>query len=367
MNPRRIGADFKVFSRGYIRNRVGLFFALVFPIILIGLFGLIFSATGSSTVTLYTENFDHHSPASVAFLSALNQTGAVTVDVVSLPANQGFATWLAQQGHTVGLIVPVGFQSAYANHTPTNVTLFTDPQDQASGGIAAGAISGVANYYNLKASNGTQIVGLQEQQVGSQVYKYIDFLVPGLIGFSILTSPMFSLVEISSTYRKDHLFRQLSLTPLTRGEWLTAKALWYIVLTFLSAAIMIAFGVFAFGAHLTFTLGLVPFLILGPFFFVSLGMLAGSISRTPESAAILGNIITFPMMFLSGTFFPVSNFPPFLQKVVYILPLYYVIDGMNQVMLFQNTSRALLDIAVIGIGGVLVFVAAISVFKWRDE
>jgi ABC-type polysaccharide/polyol phosphate export permease len=63
----------------------------------------------------------------------------------------------------------------------------------------------------------------------------------------------------------------------------------------------------------------------------------------------------------------VSSFPPFLQKVVYILPLYYVIDGMNQVMLFQNTSRALLDLAVIAIGGALVFVAAISVFKWRDE
>ncbi|HEV8049239.1 MAG TPA: ABC transporter permease, partial [Thermoplasmata archaeon] len=270
MKPRRILADFSVFARGYIRNRVGLFFALVFPIILIGLFGLIFSGTGASAVTLYTENFDHNSPASVAFLNSLNESGAVKVDVVSPPSNLGFASWLAQQGYTVGLIVPAGFQSAYANHTSINVTLFTDPQDQASGGIAAGAIEGVANFYNLKASNGTEIVGVQELQVGSQVYKYIDYLVPGLIGFSILTSPMFSLVEISSTYRKDHLFRQLSLTPLTRGEWLTAKALWYIVLTFLSAALMIAFGVVAFGAHLTFSIGLVPFLILGPFFFVSL-------------------------------------------------------------------------------------------------
>ncbi|HEV8049634.1 MAG TPA: ABC transporter permease, partial [Thermoplasmata archaeon] len=75
----------------------------------------------------------------------------------------------------------------------------------------------------------------------------------------------------------------------------------------------------------------------------------------------------FPMMFLSGTFFPVSSFSPPLKVFAHILPLFYVIDGMNQVMLFQNTSRALLDLAVIAIGGALVFVAAISVFKWRDE
>ena len=153
------------------------------------------------------------------------------------------------------------------------------------------------------------------------------------------------MVEISSTYRKDHLFRQLSLTPLTKAEWLTAKILWYIVLTVISAAIMIAVGVGAFGAHVRFCLGLLPFLVLGPFFFVSLGMLAGSVAKTPESAAVLGNIITFPMMFLSGTFFPVSSFPTGLQTVAHALPLYYVIDGMNQVMLFHNNARAAVDLA----------------------
>jgi ABC-2 type transport system permease protein len=367
VNPKRIGADFLVFSRGFVRNPVGLFFSLVFPIILIGLFGLIFSVSGTTTVTVYTENLDHHSPASVAFLSALNNSSYVHVQVVTPVTGQTFASWLAQQGDTVGLIVPAGFQANYTNHTPVNVTLYTDPSDATSGGIAQFVLTGVANSYNLASSHGTAIIGTTNQQVGSQVYKYIDYLVPGLIGFSILTSPMFALVEISSTYRKDHLFRQLSLTPLTKGEWLTAKILWYVVLTIISAAIMIAVGVYVFGADVGFTVGLLPFLVLGPFFFVSLGMLAGSVSRTPESAAVLGNIITFPMMFLSGTFFPVSSFPAGLQAVAHILPLYYVIDGMNQVMLFPNNTRALIDLGVILIGGVVVFIAAIAAFKWRDE
>ncbi|MCI4370555.1 MAG: ABC transporter permease, partial [Thermoplasmata archaeon] len=273
----------------------------------------------------------------------------------------------AKQGDSVGLIVPAGFQANYTSHTPVNLTLYTDPSDAASGGIAQFVVTGVANGYNLGASHGSPIIGTTNQQVGSQVLKYIDFLVPGLIGFSILTSPMFAMVEISSTYRKDHLFRQLSLTPLTKGEWLFAKILWYVVLTIISAAIMIAVGVFAFGAHVGFSLGLLPFLVLGPFFFVSLGMLAGSVARTPESAAVLGNIVTFPMMFLSGTFFPVSGFPPALQQVAHVLPLYYVIDGMNQVMLFHNNTRAIVDLGVILVGGIVVFIGAIVAFKWRDE
>ncbi|HKV89857.1 MAG TPA: ABC transporter permease [Thermoplasmata archaeon] len=367
MNARRIGSDFVVFTKGYLRNPIGLFFSLLFPIILIGLFGLIFAFSGSNTVTIYTENLDHHSATSIAFLDALNKTGAVKVQVVSPVTNESFGTWLAQQSYTVGLVIPAGLQAAYANHSSVNVTVYTNPQDAQSSGIALGAVNGVSNGFNLKAAGGSPIVGEVDQNVGSQVLKYIDYLVPGLIGFSILTNPMFSMVEISSTYRKDHLFRQLSLTPLTKGEWLSAKILFYVVLTFISAAIMIAFGVGVFGAHVGFTLGLVPFMFLGPFFFVSLGMLAGSVARTPEIAAVVGQIITFPMMFLSGTFFPVSGFSPFLQNIAHILPLYYVIDGMNQVMLFHNDARALFDFAIVLVGGLVIFVGAIVAFQWREE
>jgi ABC-2 type transport system permease protein len=96
-------------------------------------------------------------------------------------------------------------------------------------------------------------------------------------------------------------------------------------------------------------------------------MLAGSAARSPETAAVIGNIVTFPMMFLSGTFFPVAGFPDYLQTFAHFLPLYYVIDGMNQVMLFSNPAGAARDVVVVLVGAVLIFIAAIWVFKWRDE
>ena len=376
MKLSHVGADFRIVARTYFRNPVALFFSLIFPIILIALFGLIFSATGSGATTLVVVNEDHnpngigYTNESVQFLAALNSTTVVSVKVVSV-SPQNFSSYLGSNDYSTGMIIPAGFQEDYALHKPVNLSVFTNPQDAAAGGTVLGAVQGVAAAFNLHAvcSTGScsPVIGFTTQNVGSQVYKYIDYLIPGLIGFAILTSPMFSMVDIASSYRKDGIFRELSLTPITRAEWLTSRILWYVVLTFVTSAIMIGAGTFLFGAHVTLTLGVIPFLVVGPFFFVSLGMLAGSVAKTPESAALIGNIITFPMMLLSGTFFQVSLMPPELQAFARILPLYYVIDGMNQVMLFSNTSRAFTDLLVVLIGALVVFLLAVRLFKWRDE
>jgi len=370
VKPRRIGADIVVVARGYYRNPAALFFSLIFPLILISLFGLIFSTSGSGAVTLQVLDEDGHSPLAVQFLSALNNTTIVKVQLVDpgSVAPGEFAAWLGQQGDPVGLLIPADFSSNVSANRSVDLTVFANPQDASAAGEALFAVSGVANAFNLYHAHGTELIQVPPSKgVGSEIYTYIDYLIPGLIGFSILTSPMFSMVDVTSSYRKEGLFRQLSLTPLTRGEWLTSRVLWYVVLTFAAAAIMLGIGIEGFGAHVSIGPGMLPFLLAGPFFFVSLGMLAGSVAPTPESAAVIGNIITFPMMFLSGTFFPVSDFPPGLQTFAHVLPLYYVIDGMNQVMLFHNTTRAVTDLLVVVVAGVVVFLLAIRLFRWRDD
>jgi ABC-2 type transport system permease protein len=370
MRARNIAADFRIVSRTYFRNPVALFFSLIFPIILIALFGLIFSGAGTTTATLIVVNDDHNpgggfTPLSVAFLNALNNTTVVKVQVVSI-GSQNFSTYLGANGDSAGLVIPSGFQYDYTHNISVKLVVYTNPQDAASAGAVLGAMQGVVDGFNCGPSC-VQTISYTNHNVGSAVYTYIDYLIPGLVGFSILTSPMFSMVDIASSYRKDGIFRELSLTPLTRSEWLCSRILWYVALTFVTATIMIGAGVVLFGAHVTISLGLVPFLIIGPFFFVSLGMLSGTVAKTPESAALIGNIITFPMMFLSGTFFQVSSMPPGLQAFARILPLYYVIDGMNQVMLFSNTSRAITDIIIVLVAAIVVFLLAIRLFKWRDE
>ena len=249
-----------------------------------------------------------------------------------------------------------------------NVTVYGNPTSSTSG-IVSGTVGGYANYFNLNyyKQNAIPIIGITSATVNTQQTKYIDFLIPGLIGFSILTSPMFSLVNISSEYKKTKLFKQLSLTPLTKMEWLTSKVLWYIVLTIAGFLLMVGVGVFAFGAHVTLSVGLIPFLILGPMLFAALGMLVGTVTKSPETAGVIGNIVTFPMMFLSGTFFPISTMPQYLQTVAHVLPLFYVIEGLNNVMVYGNITGALIDFAVLAVITAVIFTLAVRLFKWRED
>jgi ABC-2 type transport system permease protein len=175
------------------------------------------------------------------------------------------------------------------------------------------------------------------------------------------------MVNITSEYKKTKLFKQLSLTPLHKMEWLASKVIWYIILSTISFLLLVAVGVYGFGAHMTLTVWLIPFLILGPMLFCSTGMLVGTITKSIESASVLGNIITFPMMFLSGTFFPISTMPEYLRNFAHVLPLFYIVEGLNNVMVYANYAGALVDIAVTAVITVIVFVAAAKLFKWRED
>jgi ABC-2 type transport system permease protein len=362
-NARRIISDLRLFGRGYLRNPAGLFFGLIFPVILILIFGAIFSSGFSGTITLYYQNHDS-GQVSASFLNTLNGTG--TVKLVSVSDSENFTQYLSAHSASDGLIIPSNFSASYLAGQRVNVTLYGNPS-QSSSSIVMGTVTGVINGFNLARYGGSSIIGISQTTANAQVTKYIDFLIPGLVGFSILVSPMFSLVNISSEYKRTKLFKQLSLTPLTKIEWLASKVLFYILLSASSFILMTVVGVFVFGADIVLSLWLIPFLVLGPMFFASLGMLVGTISKSTETASVVGNIITFPMMFLSGTFFPISLMPSYLQYIAHVLPLFYIIDGLNSVMIYGNYVQALIDLAVVTAITTIAFVAAARLFKWRED
>ncbi len=368
VSGKRIVSDFKVFSRGYLRNKFGLFFGLIFPVILILIFGAIFSGGSNGTINVYTQNNDN-GPISSNFLTAINQSTTIRVITVN---TTDFSKYLADHSASDGIIIPQNFSADYLAGHPVNLTVYGNPTSSSSG-IVSGTVGGYANYFNLnyfqqKYKDTTPpIIGIASATVNTQQTKYIDFLIPGLIGFSILTSPMFSLVNISSEYKKTKLFKQLSLTPLTKMEWLTSKVLWYIVLTIAGFLLMVGVGVFAFGAHVALNVGLIPFLVLGPMLFAALGMLVGTVTKNPETAGVIGNIVTFPMMFLAGTFFPISIMPTYLQSIAHVLPLFYIVEGLNNVMVYGNTAGALIDLAVVAVITAVIFGLAVKLFKWRED
>jgi len=360
---KRIFSDLSVYRRQYLRNRTGFFFALVFPVILILIFGAIFSGGSSGPITVYAQNHDS-GPLGAQFIRAMNSTNATRIYL--LPNNQSLTQYLQSNSGYIGIYVPQIFSLSLESGKRVNVTVYSNPSDT-SGQIVLGVANGIVNAFNLRIANATAVVGLQSQNVVSKSYSYIDFLIPGLIGFSILTSPMFSMVNVSSEYKKSKFFKQLSLTPLTKGEWLVSKVIWYVFLSIISFLLMTLFGIVAFHAHVGINAAIIPFLVVGPLFFVSLGMLVGTVTKSVESAGIVGNIVTFPMMFLSGTFFPISLMPTYLQAFAHVLPLFYLIEGLNNVMVYNNYSQALTDVVVLLVISALVFVLAVRFFKWRED
>jgi ABC-2 type transport system permease protein len=365
-----MAAELRVYARGNLRSREGFFFTLVFPIILVLLFGAIFSGGSVSQTTVYVQNHDTGSLGAL-FISALNSTSNNCSPSASgglcmrpVPMDQNFSQYLSSRSASDGIVIPSDFSMRYTANQKVNVTLFGNPASTTSA-IVSGITSEVVNVFNLHGTTGA--IGIAPRTAVSSSYKYIDFLIPGLIGFAALTSPMFAMVNISSTYRRDKVFKLLSLTPLTKTEWLISKIIWYIGTTVVSFILMTLVGTYAFGAHIALNWGIAMFLVIGPLFFVSLGMLVGTITNSPESAAVVGNLVTFPMMFLSGTFFPVSAMPMYLQGVAHVLPLYYLIDGLTNVMIYGNYGPALFDVGLLVALSIVVFGLAVRFFRWRED
>jgi len=366
MNLGRALAYFPTFARICFRSRLGVFMTLIFPVMLILVFGAIFTNTGSTRVPLSVENLDHNSPLSQQFLAGLNATGVVSVSLVS-PTVGNLSDYVTHNSLVAGLVIPQGFGATLTNRSPVRLLLFTNPSSAVAAGEVQGAVQGVANGMDLRIAGGSPLVTYVDLNAGGHIFTVIDYLVPGLIGFSVLVSPMMQMVNLSSTWKREKLFRELSLTPLSRGEWLFATLLWYVVLALVSTVLLTGLGTLLFGAHVTLTPLALPFLIVGPVLFVSIGLLAGTVSKTPEVAGMIGNVITFPMMFLSGTFYPVSMFPSWLVPVAHALPLYYLIDGLNASLLFGNVSTALTDLVIVTILAAAFAFAATQAFTWREE
>lgn len=365
MKLRNISADLKVYAKSYLRSKSAVFFVFIFPLILMLIFGSIFSGSGSTSVPLYVQNLDQNGTLSSQFISTLNSTEIVTIHMI--PDNVNIQTYVSQHSISAALLIPANF-SAEATSTGGHVALtYYNNPSVSSSGVAQSAISYAVQLFNNHFQLPDQIVSLTSTSVTSHATKYIDFLIPGLIGLVILTSPMFSMTFIVSSYKKEKIFRQLSLTPLTKSEWFLAKFIWYLIISALSAIEIAAIGIFLFNSELRLSTLMIPFLVIGVFMFTSLGILAGSLSKSEESASVIGNVITFPMMFLSGTFFPIAIMPSWLQTFAHVLPLYYIIDGLNSITIYTNYSSAFLDLTVSLVVAAVIFILMVARFNWKEE
>jgi len=365
----RILADLLSFGRQYMRSRVGAFFTFIFPILLILLFGAIFTQGGSSAFTLATQDIDN-TTMSRTYLDALNGTGLVKISM--LPRNVNIEAYIRDNSLSVALQIPWAFEQdvmtcmAATTQCHVNLTLYGDPS-KSTFGVAQGVLQAVAQQMNFYLANATAVVGVNVKSVASSQYSYMDYFLPGIVGMTVMTTSMYSMTSICGEYRTRRYFKLLATTTLRKYEWLTSKILWYILSLVLSLFVTVGVGMLVWDVHVLIGPIALAFIAVGALLFTSLGMLFGTIVRDPESGVAVANAIGFPMMFLSGSFWPLEQMPSYLQTVSRALPLTYLNAGLRDTMVFGNTSGALLNLAVVSVLAVALFLLSAKLVSWKER
>lgn len=201
-------------------------------------------------------------------------------------------------------------------------------------------------------------------------FKTIDFILPGQLGFSLLAGSIFGTAFIFFNMRQTLVLKRFFATPVRREVIVLSEGIARMVFQIITAIIIIGVGYFAFDYHLINgfnTVAQMIFLcIIGVMVFMGFGFSVSGLAKSESSIPPLANMITMPQFLLAGTFFPIDNFPKWLQPLCKIMPLTYLNDALRKTAFDgANLWDLRIDIIVLLIWGVLVYALASRVFKWE--
>ena len=369
MNLRIVGVDFLYSIRSWSRSRGTVFWSLLFPVMLILLFGAIFSGMGDSKYTIYVQDLDN-TDMSQSLVTILNKTGILNIKNVS--TNQPITDYIKENNIKNLIVIPKGYENDVTNSfvdpdMKVNLTYYYDPTETQTNQILRSVISSVLEGLNMQLTQGKTIIGLSEQSTITENFGFIDFFIPGMIGFTIMQQSIYGSIERNTKFRKDGILRKLLTTPITRSEWILAKMLFMLFLAFISTSVAIGVGVLAFGIKVNINLLTIVIVIATSFLFSGIGMIIGRFVKEEETADMAAGAISFPMMFLAGTFFAVESMPAIIQIIARALPLFYVNEGLRNAMIYMNQTEALINGGIVLIFAAIFFIAGVILTKWKED
>jgi ABC-2 type transport system permease protein len=351
--------------KSYTRDRAALFWTLAFPLIFIFMFGLIFQGGGSPGLTLGWADEDG-SPAATTLREAFDGLNGIEVEA----ADRETSLASMREGKVDAVIVvPAGYGAAIAagpggTAGPTSIVVYTDPSRSNLAGSVQQAVGAVLGAVNLAGR--PPLVVAAQQTLQTQDLNFISYFVPSMLGLSVMQVGIFAAVPLVAD-REKLILKRLAATPLKRWQLVGSNVLMRLLIALAQAVIIVAVGVAFFGVEITGPLALTVFFVsLGAVAFLALGYVVASFAKTEDSANGMTSVIQFPMMFLSGTFFPIEAMPAPLQTVARLIPLTYLSDALRQVMV-GGAAFAPLSVCVAVLVGWLVVCFAIAArkFQWQ--
>jgi ABC-2 type transport system permease protein len=213
----------------------------------------------------------------------------------------------------------------------------------------------------------TDPVAAQDELMREAGSRYIDFLIPGLLGMNLMGGSIWSMGFAIVDARRRKLMKRLVATPMPRHYFLLSFLISRLAMLVVEVGAFLAFGVLVFGVPIRGSLALVAVIcVVGSLAFGALGLLISSRARTIEAASGLMNVTMLPMWILSGVFFSSQRFPDAVQPVIAALPLTALNDALRATMLQGATAAQIApQLGVLAAWLLVCFPLALKLFKWR--
>jgi len=369
------------------RNRMGLVLLILMPIFMMVMVGYIYPSDNSMsnvTIALVNEDIGYGGYTNASStLTAILENTSNSIDWMSLTTASSFdeVRAMIQRGDVdAGIVISSDFSSSIMNGQQGTITLVTDQSNLQMSSLLQSVLQGVFDQLGtglaqqnvqslgVDPSNSLAVVkpyNVQTEGAIEGTFTYFDFVAPGIIAMTVMMSVMTGLPAAISEERESGTLDGMMVAPISRLSVILGKTLAQIGRGLLQGSIIIVIAVTLFGVTIHGSILVVfALLLLCVFSFVGLGIVLTSFTKDQETAVMLMTTIMFPMMFLSGVFFPTEQMPWFMQTISKFLPLTYVADSLRKVMVLgADISMLTTELAIlIGFGTVMIAIA-VPVFK----
>ena len=341
------------------RDRASLFWTFFLPLVIMIIFGLLnFGELGKVDLGIVDQA---QNDASAAFINELSGIDALRIATGAAETEQA---QLADGQRDVVVILPPDFA---ATENPAVVRAFYHGGRAGESQVGISILRSALDELNFAITEAERPVTLDARPVAARNLGYIDFLMPGVIGMSIMQLGLFSVAFSFVTMKREGVLRRLLATPLNPATLLIAQVITRLIVVVVQTLILAGVAIFLFGAEFAGNFFAVLLAAtLGGAVFLALGFAVSGWARSEQQAAPLANIVSLPMMFLSGVFFSRDVLPDILQRITDYLPLTYLVEAIRG-MTVQGDSIIAQWPNFLGMAVWLVvaFIIANRTFRWE--
>lgn len=360
---------FTVNLRRLFRDRTALFFTFLFPLIFLFVFGGIFGR--DQNVSFHVALLNHSSSAiAQQFVKQAESKDQKLLQVdknITTPAQANDKMARGELDAAIELPADFGTTQPRATYPSGQAVIhYTQNNEQAAQTLRS-VLSAEFQGINARFVKTATPFSVSTSQTNTRSLSRFDYTFAGLLGFAILGSGIFGPINVFPELKKMGILRRLRTTPLRVWQFFLSTMLGNAVVGLMSMALMFAVAITVFHLRVVGNyLELATFLIFSIVMILGIGLSLGGWAKNERQVAPLANIIVFPMMFLSGTFFPRYLMPEWLQNITTFMPLTSVIDGAR---LIATEGKHFTDLGpqlgIMAIWTVIIYIIAFRVFRWE--